>query len=49
MPEPCALSLDNALLIPKAYFVERRCRLGIAKMGDVCSALHIATGCSAPG
>ena len=49
MPEPCALSLDNALLMPKTYFVERVCRLGIAKMGEVCRALRIATGCGAVG
>ena len=49
MTEPCALSLDNALRMPKAYFVERICWLGIAKMSEACRALHIATGRSTPG
>ncbi len=45
MPEPCALSLDNVTLMPKAFLVERLCRLGPARMGEVCEALRVATGC----
>lgn len=49
MPGPCALSLDNTALMPKAYLVQRLCRLDIAKMGEVCRALRIATGCGTVG
>lgn len=49
MPEPCALSPDNTVLMPKVYFAERLCRLGIVKMGEVCQALRIATGCGSAG
>lgn len=49
LPEPCALSLDNATLMPKMFLVERVGRLGIAKMGEVCRAMVVATGCSAGG
>jgi mRNA interferase MazF len=46
MPEECALSLDNVTLIPRAYFAERICRLGPARMHEVCVSLGLATGCS---
>jgi mRNA interferase MazF len=46
MPDVCALSLDNATLVPKAYFRERICVLGPERMRDVCRALAIATGCT---
>jgi mRNA-degrading endonuclease toxin of MazEF toxin-antitoxin module len=45
MPQPCALTLDNMLCMPKAYFVERICRLGPDRMGQVCQALRVAAGC----
>lgn len=45
MPAECVLSLDNTTLLPKSYFVERICRLGLDRMRDVCSALGVATGC----
>jgi mRNA interferase MazF len=45
MPEPCVLSLDNLTAMPKAFLVEQVCRLGIAKMAEVCRALGVATGC----
>ena len=45
MPQPCALSLDNLTAMPKAFLVERVCRLDISKMAEVCRALRVATGC----
>ena len=45
MPAPCVLSLDNTRVLPKAYFVERICRLGPDAMDRVCLALAVATGC----
>ena len=45
LPEACALSLDNTRVVAKAYFVERICELGAARMQDVCCALGHATGC----
>ena len=47
MPGPCALSLDNTVLMPKAFFAERQCRLSLQKMMEVCRALQVATGCAA--
>lgn len=47
MPGPCALSLDNTVLMPKVFFVELQCRLGLPKMAEVCNALRVATGCAA--
>ena len=46
MPERCVLSLDNVRVLPKAYFVERICKLGPEPMDRVCRALAIATGCA---
>ena len=45
MPEPCALSLDNLTLMPKAFLRRRICRLGSDRMVEVCQALRVATGC----
>lgn len=45
MPEPCALSFDNIATMPKAFFVERICRLRVEKLDEVCGVLAIATGC----
>jgi mRNA interferase MazF len=45
MPEPCALSFDNIVTMPKAWLVERICRLAPDRLHDVCRALEIATGC----
>jgi len=46
MPDACVLSLDNATLVPKAYFRDRICTLGPEPMTRVCRALGIATGCT---
>lgn len=45
MPEPCALRLDNVVTMPKAYLVDRICRLGPRRMSEVCRALSVAAGC----
>ncbi len=45
MPEPCALSFDNVAAIPKAWMVERICRLSPERLHEVCRALSIAAGC----
>jgi mRNA interferase MazF len=46
MPQPCVLSLDNVVTMPKALLVERICRLGADRMASVCRALTVASGCS---
>jgi mRNA interferase MazF len=47
MPDDCVLSLDNATLVPKAFFREPICTLGSERMSQVCRALGRATGCRA--
>jgi len=46
MPEACALSLDNLTLVPKELFRSRMTRLSVERMGEVCRALGLASGCS---
>ena len=46
MPEECALSLDNLTLVPKELFRSRITRLSVDRMGEVCTALTLASGCS---
>jgi len=45
MPARSALSADNVTTLPKAFLVERICRLRADRMQQVCTALGIATGC----
>jgi len=45
MPADCALSFDNVVAIPSAYFVERITRLRPDRLTEVCRALAIAAGC----
>ena len=45
MPDRCALTLDNVRAIPKAFFVEPICTLGLERMVSVRRALGHATGC----
>lgn len=45
MPSPCVLTLENLTLVPKAFFVERICRLRAERMFEVCAALRLATAC----
>lgn len=46
MPRLCVLNFDNVLTMPKAWLVERICRLGPDRLRDVCRVLALATGCS---
>jgi mRNA-degrading endonuclease toxin of MazEF toxin-antitoxin module len=46
MPERCAISLDNLTLVPKELFRTRITRLSIERMGEVCRALALASGCA---
>jgi mRNA interferase MazF len=46
MPEDCALSLDNLTLVPKEFFRTRITRLSVQRMGEVCRALSLASGCA---
>ena len=46
MPAECALSLDNLTTLPKVLFRERITRLSAGRMGEVCRALALATGCA---
>lgn len=46
MPRECVLSFDNIETVRKSRFIERICRLGPAKMNEVCVALNRAAGCS---
>ncbi len=45
MPADCALNFDNLATIPKAWLVERICRLGPQRLHEACRALEVATGC----
>jgi mRNA interferase MazF len=45
MPERCAITLDNLATLPKALFVERITRLGVARLEELCRALRLVTGC----
>lgn len=47
MPDACALSLDNLIVVPKELFRARITRLSIERMAEVCRALALATGCAA--
>jgi mRNA interferase MazF len=46
MPARSALSVDNVTTLPKAFLVERICRLAPERMQEVCAALAVATGCA---
>lgn len=46
MPQPCALSLDNLVTVPKEFFRERITRLSVERLTEVCRALNLATGCA---
>jgi mRNA interferase MazF len=46
MPEECALSLDNLMLVPTELFRTRITRLSVERMSEVCRALTLASGCS---
>jgi mRNA interferase MazF len=46
MPEECALSLDNLTTVPKELFRARITRLSIGRMGEICRALSLSSGCA---
>ena len=46
VPTRSALSTDNVTTLPKAFLLERICRLEPERMHEVCAALAIATACS---
>jgi len=45
MPSECALTFDNLVTVPKRLFSERITRLRPERLGQLCPALAIATGC----
>jgi mRNA interferase MazF len=45
MPTDCALSFDNLTTVPKALLTERITRLSASRLGELCEALTVATGC----
>ncbi len=45
MPQPCVVTLDNVTTRPQSSLMERITRLGPERMGEVCRALAVATGC----
>ena len=45
LPQPCPATLDNLELVPKAYLVERICRLAPGKVAEACVALAHAIDC----
>jgi mRNA interferase MazF len=45
MPDECALAMDNLTTVPKALLTERITRLGPPKLGAVCEAVAVASGC----
>ena len=45
MPDECALSFDNLTTVPKALLTARITALPEARLGELCAALRVATGC----
>ena len=45
MPEDCAASFDNLMVVPKAYLTDRFCSLDPARMLEACRALRAAVDC----
>jgi mRNA interferase MazF len=45
LPEACVASLDNLVMLPVSYLIERIAKLGPERMADVCVALDVATDC----
>ena len=45
MPVPCALTLDNATLVRRAYLTDRITTLSALRLRQVCEALAFATAC----
>jgi mRNA interferase MazF len=45
MPDECALSFDNLTTVPKALLTACITALPEARLGELCAALRVATGC----
>lgn len=45
LPEACVASLDNVVMLPVSYPIERITKLGPERMADVCAALDVETDC----
>jgi mRNA interferase MazF len=45
MREPCAVNLDDMLMMSLAQLTERQCELSPERMAEVCAALDAATEC----
>jgi mRNA interferase MazF len=45
MREPCAVNLDDMLMMPLGQLTERQCELSPERMAEVCAALDAATEC----
>ena len=45
MPVPCAVNLDNLLMMPLSQLTERVCGLSGDRMAAVCTAPDVATEC----
>lgn len=45
MPVPCAVNLDNLVMMPIGHLSERICDLSAERMAEVCAALDAATEC----
>lgn len=45
MREPCAVNLDDMLMMPLSQLTERQAELSPERMAEVCAALDAATEC----
>jgi len=45
MREPCAVNLDDLLMMPLRQLTERQCELSPERMAEICAALDAATEC----
>jgi mRNA interferase MazF len=45
VPQDCALSFDNLATIPQSLLTDRITQLREPKLGEICEALRVATGC----
>jgi mRNA interferase MazF len=45
MPQDCALSFDNLATVPQSLLTDRITQLREPRLGEICDALRVATGC----
>ena len=45
LPGPCAVNLDNLVMMPITQLTDRACDLSPERMAEVCTALNAATEC----